>query len=127
MEVMVAAVLLAAAGVVCAQMLALSAASSRTAELRRLAARETANVMERVMALPVDDLTPDAVARIQLSESAKKTLPDAKLAIRLDRETAAAPPATRITVELTWKAHAEEPSPPTRLLAWRFHAEEGKP
>jgi Tfp pilus assembly protein PilV len=127
METMVAAVLLAAAAVLCLQMLVASAASSRTAELRRMATREAANVMEQVMALPADGLTPDAVGQIQLSEQAVKTLPDAKLAIRLDRETGDGPPATRVTVELVWKGHAEEPSPPTRLLAWRFRAEETKP
>jgi prepilin-type N-terminal cleavage/methylation domain-containing protein len=127
METIVAAFLLAVAAVLCAQMLVASAAANRAADWRRLAAREAANVMEQVMALPADGLTPDAVNQIRLSEETTKTLPDARLAIRRDEQSNATPPATQITVEIVWKGHAGEPSPPTRLLAWRFHPEEAKP
>jgi len=127
MEAMVAAALLAMAGVVCLQMLMASASARRNAELRRLATREASNVMEQVMALRADELTAMAADRIELSDEAKRSLPDAKLAIRLDRETGDGPPATRVTVELSWKSRAGEPAPPIRLLAWRFQTKESQP
>lgn len=127
LEALVAAILLGAAGVVAIHMLVATTASGHKTELRRLATREAANVMERVMALPDDQLTPEAVGRLALSPQAEKALPGAKLAVRLDPQADPGPPATRVTVELVWKSHAGEPASPLRLLAWRFSPEEAAP
>jgi len=127
LETMVAAVLLAVAATVGVQMLLATASARQATETRRLATREAANVMERVMALAPDELTPQTVEQMKLSPRAQKALPGAKLTIRLDESTGDGPPATRVTVELTWKSHAGRAAPPLRLLAWRFHPEEARP
>jgi len=119
-EAMVGAMLLAVAATICLQLLTLSTAAGRAADQRRLAAREAANIMERLMARPIDQLTPETIQGIELSKEATEALPEAQLAIRLDRQADDRPPATRLTLTLAWQGHGGRPAAPLRLVAWRY-------
>jgi hypothetical protein len=121
---MVAAVLLAAVMTVCLQMLTLTAAQHRALEDRQTAIQETANLMERLCARAWADLTAESVRDVQLSEQARRSLPDAELEIKLtSRPTTSSdgePDAKRIAVALHWQHRAGQPLRHVQLVAWRY-------
>ena len=127
MEIMAAAALLAVAAGVGLQMVVVTASAQKKVQMRSMATHEVANLMERVMAIADDELTPESVNQIEISQEAKAALPEAKLAIRLDKTDGERLEAVRVTIELTWQSRAGEPATPTRLLAWRFRTTEAKP
>lgn len=127
METFAAVALLAAAGAICVQMLVAGASARRAADQRLFASREAANVMERLMAAPRDRLTPEAVENLALRDEAIDALPDATLAVAIDPSTDDGPPATRVTLMLTWKTRAGTTARPVRLVAWHYGAAEDQP
>ena len=127
LECMVAGVLLAATAFLCLQTLAATTAARRVEGRRQTALFEASNLMERLAARPWAELTTEGVKGATLGEEARRTLPGARLDVRVDDETSE-PAAKRITVSITYDGPGGEPARPARLVAWRYRAaEEVKP
>ena len=124
LELMVATMLLAAIMTVCLQMLTVTAAQHRALEDRQTAIREAANLMERLSAKAWDDLTAESVRDVQLSEQARRSLPDANLEIKLTSPPITSsdgePDTKRIAVAVHWQQRAGEPRRHVQLVAWRY-------
>ena len=63
------------------QVLALAASQRRSSMRRTIATREVGNLMEDLMSRPWDDLTPEHLADIPLSDSCRHHMPEAQLQI----------------------------------------------
>jgi prepilin-type N-terminal cleavage/methylation domain-containing protein len=127
LEIMVAAVLLAAAATISVEIVLLSATAQRAAARQHMAAREAANVMERLMAMPYDELTPEAARRAKLAKPAADALPEAKLDVAVEEGRDAGVPSKRVKITLSWSTTSATPLASVRLAAWRFDAREAKP
>jgi hypothetical protein len=92
----------------------------QAAERRQAAVLAVGNLMERVTALPWDDITPDVSARFALPEDLAKRLPEADLRITVV-SVSGAPHAKRVLIELRWQeTPAGIQSAPVRLAAWVY-------
>lgn len=144
-ELLVAGVLLVALTAVCVQMLAVLAGHRRAVEQEQTAIREAANLMERLAAVPWDELTPEGVRDVRLSEEARRALPGGELEIsvtsskfgeplagervagdrvagveRSEPPVAQVPGAKRILVSIRWQDRTGRFVRPVRLAAWRY-------
>jgi len=117
-ETIVAAAMLTGMLAVCLQMLGAVAARHRTTETRQLAIREAANLMERISAIPWDELSPETVDRVELSESASRRLTGAELTVDVAESTDPIE-QRRITLSIRWKDRSGEFVRPVKLTAWR--------
>lgn len=119
MEVTAAASLLGVIMLIAVPSLRWVAAGRRDAAQRQLATQELANVLERSLSRSWNELTPEAVAREELSGDAKARLPGAafKVTVTTTDET---PRAKRVTAELRWADGAGRPMAPVRLSAWKY-------
>ena len=125
-EAMVAILIVAAVLVGVAQLLAMVASQRRSAQQRSLATREAGNLMEDVMTRRWSDLTPDALAEIQLSDQCRQGLPDAELHIDVSPEDDT-DQIRRIDIRIDWTTAADRRSAPVQLVAWRPYEEEAAP
>jgi type II secretory pathway component PulJ len=119
LELLIAGVLLGVLMTVCVQMLSAAAAQRRAADDRQTAIREAANLMERLSTVSFDKLTPEGVAKLQLSDEARRALPGGELEIQLSSPPSE-PGAKRIVLLLRWQDRSGRPVRPVRLTAWRF-------
>jgi len=119
LEVTVTSLLLAVLFAVSMRMVGATAARRRAAEDRRAAMREAANVMERLAVRPWNELTPEAVADLRLSNEAANALRGATLKIDVTDQPGE-PQGKRIVVEVHWRDSAGKSLPPRRLTAWRY-------
>jgi Tfp pilus assembly protein PilV len=97
------------------------AAHERLAAERRERARfEAANVMEKMAALPFDEITPERAGRIVLSDTSRQRLPGCELTVQVSTVASAAQasPAKRIAVKLRWRGQSGEWESPVRLTSW---------
>jgi Tfp pilus assembly protein PilV len=123
-ECTVALVILGAAVLSAAQMTIAVMGQQREATQRQLARHEAANLLERLYALPDDQLVQweaDA-GPWELSETARQSLPSVAAAATVTRES---PTSTdmRLEVEIRWTNAADRPARPVRLVAWRHLTE----
>ena len=119
LELAAAGVLMAAALVVCVQVLGWIALERRAADRRQWATQEVSNVMEHLTTRSWDELTAEAAQGVQLSQSASEVLPEAELHADVTISEME-PAAKRITVELRWRNRAGEFDAPVRLTTWLF-------
>jgi hypothetical protein len=77
----------------------------------QVALHELANHMDRLTSIPADSLD-DAMKSLQLSEDARRSLPDAQMASRLERDAH----GTRLILELQW--HRPGNPPALQLVGW---------
>ena len=126
-EVAAAVLLLVVAMSLTAQLLGVIAHERRAVGRREVAAREAANLMERLSARPWERLTADAVKDVQLTEPASGALPGAELTVGVD-EADAAPgvPGKRLSIRLRWRNRAGEFDAPVRLTTWVYRHERGR-
>lgn len=117
-ECLVALVLLGAAAALLTQLVAAVGVQRRVAEQHSLALQETANLMERLFALPYAELTTQRAAELQLSEAARQRLPDARLAIAVSA-AAGQPAGKEIRISLRWLDRSGRHTAPLELTAWR--------
>lgn len=118
LETIVAAAMLTGMMTVCLQMLSVVAAQHRATETRQLAIREAANVMERLSAMPWDELTTETLEAEKLSESASRRLTGAELTIDVT-ESSDPLDEKRIALSIRWKDRAGQFIRPVKLTAWR--------
>ncbi|HPM84737.1 MAG TPA: hypothetical protein PLF81_28725, partial [Candidatus Anammoximicrobium sp.] len=120
-ECLVALVLLGAAVALMAQLLGTAGVQRRVADQHALALQETANLMERLFALPYSELTPERAAELRLSESVRQRLPEPQLEITI-KPVAGEMAAKEIRVSLRWLDRSGGHGAPAELTAWR-HAD----
>ncbi|MCC6125246.1 MAG: hypothetical protein IT426_09810 [Pirellulales bacterium] len=121
METAVACVLLVALAGVCLKSFAAAAAQRLAIDQRQIALREAANLLEKLTAMPWDEI--DKAADAAFAETARKTLPKELEDGEIKVEVAAAagePAAKRIAVSLRWQDKNNQWVQPVRLTAWRY-------
>jgi len=121
MEITAAGAVLAVLLTVSLQMLAATAARRRAVEDRQTALVEAANAMERLAAVPWEEVTDEDLAEMQLSEPAQKVLRRGTLAVDV-RKAGGEPEAKRIAVTVAWQDGSGNPQRPVTLVAWRYRA-----
>ena len=119
MEMLVAVVVMTALLVVLAQFLGTVSQQRRIAARRLLAVEEAANAMEQAAALAYSELTPEKLQAIRLSQQGRRSLPQAKLTVRVTDEPGP-PIAKRIAIELSWQNRAGQTGKPVRLTTWKY-------
>ncbi len=122
-EVLAAFVLVAVATTVCLKLLVARAAQHRAIQDQQTALQEAANLMERLSALPWDELTDEAAGEVQPSDAARKALSDFRLIVSLTHppnEPSDEPAAKRITIVIRTEDDRGNPRRPVRLVSWRY-------
>jgi len=102
-----------------AQLVALLARQRDEIAQMHLATHETANIMERVMRLPWDELTAEAVAAIALSPEVTKGLTEPELAISVQPQEGPVL-AKEVEIKLTWQDRSGRRVQPLQLVAWKY-------
>lgn len=118
-EVAVATLLLAIAMTLTVQILGWVAAERRALERRQCAIGEVANILERLAARPWGRLSAETAKTVTLSETARRSLPDAELTVKV-AELAEGGDAKRILVSLRWRTRQGNWDAPVRLAAWSY-------
>jgi len=119
LEVIVAGVILAAMMTICLQMLHATTGRHRATDVRHLALREAANVMETLAATPWGDLTQQYTEQVKLSDEATRGLPAGELKISVT-ESDDQPDAKRIHLRIRWHNRSGRFTQPVQLVAWRY-------
>jgi hypothetical protein len=101
-----------------AQLVAVIAKQRREVAQTRLATQEVSNVMERVIVLPWDELTTEAITGRNISDLSAGTLDDPQISITV-AELDATLPTKQIEIALSWRDHAHRRVEPVRLVAWK--------
>jgi prepilin-type N-terminal cleavage/methylation domain-containing protein len=83
------------------------------------AAQEAANVMERLAAVPWDDLAKQDRRKIELSPQARKMLPEGRVEVKVE-EAKGEPSARRVAVTVCWRPLPSGPERKARVVAWRY-------
>jgi hypothetical protein len=121
LETSLACVLLVALAAVCVKSFAAAAAQRLAIDQRQVALREAANLMEKLTALPWNEI--DKAADKPFAEAAQKSLPKELDAAEIKIEIVPAegePAAKRLTVSLRWQDKDNQWVEPVRLTAWRY-------
>ncbi len=118
-ELTAATVMLGVLIVVSVRMLAATAAADRAAWQRQAAWQEAANLMERIDAMPWEQIDPAHVDQLQLPERLEQSLPNSSLELaigtRLDQ-----PDVKQITVTIGWGGTETKPPKEARLSMWKY-------
>ena len=126
METMAGAAILAVLITVCLQMFASVSVSRRASERRAMALQEAANTIERISALPWDQITIENLTAMKLAPSAQEHLAGATLKLLL-RPIETIPFAKQVQVEITWQNDAGGMDAPVRLNYWFYPQPGGSP
>jgi type II secretory pathway pseudopilin PulG len=118
-EALVAMFMLAGLTTLCLQFFAAETDQHQRLFAHLAATQEAANLLERTEALAWNDLTNNAVAKLQLSAQAKQSLPDGRFDVLID-EPSGTPISKRIAVSVHWRPRRGEPEREVRLVAWRY-------
>jgi prepilin-type N-terminal cleavage/methylation domain-containing protein len=117
-ELTVALAILGMVIVVAAQLLAAAAVQRRGVERRSLALLEAANLMERIAAVPFDELDSTRVEQYALSARTQSCLPESQLSIHVQSKEEGEIRFKMVTVEIGWLSSGQ-PARPVQLTAWR--------
>ena len=101
-----------------AQLVAVVAKQRREVAQRQLATQEVANVMERVMVLPWNELTTESATQFDISRVSADALNDPQLSIAISNVDDSLP-TKLIEITLSWRDLANRRVEPVRLVAWR--------
>ena len=101
-----------------AQLVAVVAKQRREVARTRLATQAVANVMERVMVLPWNELTAEAASRFDVADELSATLDDPRLSINVSNLDDSLP-TKQIEIALSWRDQADRRVEPVRLVAWK--------
>ena len=123
LEVIVGCGLLAVLLAVCVQLLSVEALERRNYERRAIALQEAANIIERVSAMPFEEITPQRLGDIQLSPEVEQILPGGAAQLFVEEEKGKVP-SKRVRVEIKWGT-AGRTEAPVRLTYWAYTQPEG--
>lgn len=127
-EAAIAMILVAAILTSVVQILAISARQSRARHLRLTATGEAGNLMEQLMARSWEQLTPEAVAAIQLSADCQTILPDPRLKIEITpSDDISGGRAKQLAIEIAWRDASGSDAAPIHLVAWKYPRPETDP
>jgi hypothetical protein len=112
--------------VLAVQMMGWVAAARADAERRRFALSEAQNALERLVSLPVAELTPERITALKLDEHVRDELPGGRLEVRAEPRDGP-PTSVRLRVEVRWRDRGGGLTSPVRLTTWCFTAEEPSP
>ena len=121
LETAVACVLLVALAGVCLKSFAAAAAQRLAIDQRQIALCAAANLMEKLTAIPWDDI--DKAADKSFAESSQKALPKELDGAEVEIEAVPAtgePAAKRLAVTIRWQDKDNQWVEPVRLTAWRY-------
>jgi type II secretory pathway pseudopilin PulG len=118
-ETMVTMVVLGAAILALAQLVAQISVQRVFAEREALAGGEVANQMERVFALPWEELNERSVTEMQLSAACLQRLPGSELTIAVGTP-GGEPVRRKIHVQVTWPDSSGRFRRQASLTAWRY-------
>jgi hypothetical protein len=125
-EVTMATVILVIAMTLTLRVLAMVALERRDFERRQRAVIEVANLMERVTAVPFDQVDPELARGMTLSDAGRRLLPDSDLAVDVQPKAGGGGrPAKRISIKLRWRGRSGEWAAPVRLTSWIERRGEG--
>jgi hypothetical protein len=117
-EVLMAGLLLGLAMFMAVSLLAGVAGQRRSVERRGWALQEAANAMERLSAIPFEQLSQEvATAQAKLSASAEKVLHGGQIEVKISDEKVG-PPMKKIEVAVHWSATNGFKERPVRLTSW---------
>jgi hypothetical protein len=123
LEVIVGCGLLAVLLAVCVQLLSVTAIERRESQRRAIALVEVANLVERVSAMPYDDVTPEKLNELSLSPDVEHLLPGGTAQLTVDDEPGDVP-AKRVQVKIHWGTGRHAPAP-ARLTYWVYRPAQG--
>lgn len=89
----------------------------RNADQRRVASLELSNLMEDLASRPAEQLTPDELQKLQLSDIAKSRLRDASLKTS-STVVADTKGLVKVQLSVSWPSLNGQPTEPVRLTAW---------
>ena len=118
-ELSVATLMLALAMAIVVQTAGWLVAERRGAGRRQVALQEAANLMERLAARPVDELTPELARSQALSERARAILRDGTLEVTIG-PAEGEPSARSIAIRIDWGNGSGGRAAPVRLVAWVY-------
>jgi prepilin-type N-terminal cleavage/methylation domain-containing protein len=130
-ETTAAIAILSVAVVATAQVLAVCSRQRLVSEQWLAAELETANIQERIAAVPYEQITLPKLQSWELSAQARSILPNGKLQIAITDSPPDEPNSKRVRVAISWAQFASEnPADPqgevptlhAELTAWRFPA-----
>jgi prepilin-type N-terminal cleavage/methylation domain-containing protein len=119
LEVTVAVAILVVLLTVSLQMLRALASQQRAVERRTLALQTVQALSEQIGNLPWDQVTTEAVGKVEIPALAAPHLPGAKLSVAVHEEQAPTA-ARRVTVSLSWRGPDGKPNRPASLTTWVF-------
>lgn len=125
-EMIATGVLLGVLMVVTVPALRWIALERRADQRHRQALAEASNIMERLAAEPWERITNEDLQNSQLAAPIRRQLPEAQLRVAL-HESADAPTAKQIALELSWNDHTGKQVAPVRLSVWIYRQNEAKP
>lgn len=101
------------------QILGWTGSERRRAEQRFRIRQQAANLLERVGALPAEDVTPERLAALDPVDRMKKTLPEGGIdwSVAADPDV---PGPRRVTMTVRYRAIGGNPAAPMRLTTWAF-------
>lgn len=99
--------------------------SRQRADRLQFAAQVLNNQLERVSSLKWDELTPEALKNISLSETSRQHLPDARLKLSVV-EVTQPQNAKKLSAQLIWPDRDQTIYPPLRLTTWVFDQREAR-
>ena len=117
LEIIIAGAILTSLTVIALQMMRNVSIQRRSLADRRAAIQAADNVMERLFALPWDDLTEERIAELNFVGSQSSAERDVKVAIHSVEQPM---PGRRIAVRVDWRSRVVEEQLSTRITAWRF-------
>ena len=118
-EMAIASTLLAVMAGIVVQAVGLTARQRRASDAQHLALHEAANLVEQIVTLPWNDLTPQRAQAILDQHEPMPELEDGSWEVQVVDEPGE-PPARRVTVSYQRPAGS---SAPVRLTAWAYEAQ----
>ncbi len=118
-ELVTATVMLAVLIVVSVRMLAATAAGDRAAWQRQAAWQEAANLMERIDAIPWDQVDQTHLDQLALPERLRQSLPGGNLQVQFETPPEK-PDVKQITVTISWGGTDTKPPKKARLSMWKY-------
>ena len=106
-----------------AQLVAVVAKQRHEVAQTRLATQVVANVMERLIVLPWDELTAEVAERFTVVHESAAALDDPQLSITVSN-TGDTLPTKQIEIAISWRDQANRRVEPVRLVAWRHQPPE---
>lgn len=119
LEITAAGAILGVLLIVCAQMLSRTAVQQQAISNRRAALQMVSNAMERVYALPWDDLDATNTKTIARTVVEQGMLRGGRLDVTVD-EPETTPASRRIIATVIWSEGSDEVERKQQLTAWRY-------